>query len=364
MEELFQQVADELQTTLGVLIDREAFLDLDSSTQTKFSRHVIVHMPGDQLFRSNIDVGRVVRGIINRSPRALWVETGGVGGRQRAHIVDDAVYTKNRALRLYLSSKVGKAAVLLPAESNRFPCDLMSEEGEFAFFLTSLASGGETEGAVEEGEGEEGSMGGMRRREQDLLCIGPALSCRNNSSRGSGSGGDRRKERATLCSAEEREGLEDLIAFMESRASRGGSRGSVRKIEKQGDHHLRFHIINNRFCERISRQHKSNHVFYIVDTRARTFTQGCMDVECRGYWAPDRPIPECCVFDRGDRGDNRVGNGETRRGGPDDCGESGDFALGQLLPMLTGNRGDNRENEDASGSSSSAAKPALATAVI
>lgn len=348
MEELFQQVADELQTTLGVLIDREAFLDLDSSTEKKFSRHVIVHMPGDQLFRSNIDVGRVVRGIINRSPRALWVETGGVGGRQRAHIVDDAVYTKNRALRLYLSSKVGKAAVLLPAESNRFPCDLMSEEGEFAFFLASLASGGEVE--VGEGEGEEGSIGGMRRREQDLLCIGPALSCRN-SSRGSGSGCDRRNERATLCSAEEREGLEDLIAFIESRASRGGSRGNVRKIEKQGDHHLRFHIINNRFCERISRQHKSNHVFYIVDTRARTFTQGCMDVECRGYWAPDRPIPECCVFDSGNRGDSR-GNGETH------------FTLGQPSPMLRGNRGHNRENEDASGSSSSAVKPALATAVI
>ena len=170
MEELFQQVADELQTSLGVLIGREAFLDLDSSTDKKFSRHVIVHMPGDQLFRSNIDVGRVVRGVINRSPRKLWVETGGTSGRQRAHIVDDAVYTKNRALRLYLSSKVGKAAVLLPADSNQFPCDLMSVEGEFAFFLASLASGGERGG---------GAMGGMERRDRTLLCVGPATSQRN-----------------------------------------------------------------------------------------------------------------------------------------------------------------------------------------
>ena len=79
----------------------------------------------------------------------------------------------------------------------------------------------------------------------------------------------------------------------------------MRKIEKQGDHHLRFHVVNNRFCERILRQHKSNHVFYIVDTRSRTYTQGCMDVECRGYWSPDRPVPECCVFAMASTGDNR-----------------------------------------------------------
>ena len=170
----------------------------------------------------------------------------------------------------------------------------MSTEGEFSFFLASLASGGDNPAG----------------RESDLICIGPAPSNAGSSSattgKNSGSG-DAGNRRAALCSAAEREGLEDLIAFLESRASRGGSRGSVRKIEKQGDHHLRFHITNNRFCERISRQHKSNHVFYVVDARNRTYTQGCMDLECRGYWAPDRPIPEACTFDCGLflRGSNR-----------------------------------------------------------
>ena len=79
--------------------------------------------------------------------------------------------------------------MLLPAESNQFPCELMSTEGEFSFFLASLASGGDNPAG----------------RESDLICIGPAPSNAGSSSAttGKNSGSGDAGTGAALCSAAE-----------------------------------------------------------------------------------------------------------------------------------------------------------------
>lgn len=46
-----------------------------------------------------------------RSSSSLWAQEGG----EDDMFIDRAVYTRNRSFRLYLSSKAGKEAVLLPA---------------------------------------------------------------------------------------------------------------------------------------------------------------------------------------------------------------------------------------------------------
>ncbi|CAM9241375.1 unnamed protein product [Sphacelaria rigidula] len=53
-------VAGKLQQDFGISVGKTDFLDLDSSTAKKFSRHLIVHLPGDQLFADNSHVGRFV----------------------------------------------------------------------------------------------------------------------------------------------------------------------------------------------------------------------------------------------------------------------------------------------------------------
>ncbi|VDM57967.1 unnamed protein product [Angiostrongylus costaricensis] len=69
------------------------FLVLDSSTESKFSAHVICHLPNGYLFPSN------ARSCFHCG---LFFETV---------LFDNSVYTKNRNFRLFLSSKLGKNTI-------------------------------------------------------------------------------------------------------------------------------------------------------------------------------------------------------------------------------------------------------------
>jgi hypothetical protein len=64
-----------------------------------------------------------------------------------------------------------------------------------------------------------------------------------------------------------------------------------------GDVVVTYQISGNRWCRRIGRAHKSNHVFYVVVLRARAtgggavWAQGCHDPECRGYQSALAGVP-------------------------------------------------------------------------
>lgn len=45
----------------GLEVPLESFLQLDSSTPSRFSRHVIAHLPRGRLFASTVHVGRFVQ---------------------------------------------------------------------------------------------------------------------------------------------------------------------------------------------------------------------------------------------------------------------------------------------------------------
>ncbi|CAM9414027.1 unnamed protein product [Phaeothamnion confervicola] len=59
-------VAAKLRRDLGIELGTGAssIVDLDSSTDAKFSRHVILHMPDGRLFRDNVHVGRFVHQLV------------------------------------------------------------------------------------------------------------------------------------------------------------------------------------------------------------------------------------------------------------------------------------------------------------
>ena len=62
---------------------------------------------------------------------------------------------------------------------------------------------------------------------------------------------------------------------------------------------LTFQVTRNRFCRRIGRAHRSNHVFItaavrLLDPRAAAawWSQGCWDPECRGFRSAPTALPE------------------------------------------------------------------------
>jgi len=54
---------------------------------------------------------------------------------------------------------------------------------------------------------------------------------------------------------------------------------------------IRYQIGNNRWCQRIRRQHKSNQIILEVDVLSGNMVQSCWDPECRGYRSPPIPLP-------------------------------------------------------------------------
>nr|GLL20114.1 DNA-directed primase/polymerase protein [Ipomoea trifida] len=117
-------------------------VELDSSTEDKFSRHLIIRLP-KIAFKDNSHVGAFTAEVCSRIYsssetderfRKLFVskdsKSVGIPGQL---FVDNAVYSRNRCFRLALSSKAGKSSVLLP--SGRFKCKSMSED---EMFMASL----------------------------------------------------------------------------------------------------------------------------------------------------------------------------------------------------------------------------------
>ncbi len=142
---ILQWVCTHMQDCFGAegAFDASAVLDLDSSTARKFSRHIIIRLPSGCVFRSVAHVGLFVLSFVERLQRwrsfdedvaALWVQrpppdvpdesaasASAPASSSQADvefIVDLAVYTKNRAMRQYLSTKPGRNAPLLPTRTD------------------------------------------------------------------------------------------------------------------------------------------------------------------------------------------------------------------------------------------------------
>ncbi len=65
----------------------------------------------------------------------------------------------------------------------------------------------------------------------------------------------------------------------------GGAEGYIRRVEFGGGDNsvVTFQVGRNRFCQRIQRQHKSNHIYLTVDLTSGNVTQHCHDPDCSGF---------------------------------------------------------------------------------
>ncbi|XP_074304718.1 uncharacterized protein LOC141639517 [Silene latifolia] len=265
-------------------------VELDSSTEAKFSRHLVLRIP-KAAFKDNSHAGAFVSEICSRIRSAsetdvrfqhLFINKDSSSAGPPTHLfVDSAVYSRNRCFRLALSSKAGKTSVLLP--TGRFKCKDMSEED---VFMASLICNMDDDCEK------------LLVCKIDLDCIKTLqfdteihTTHRMSASilQQYTSNGHKSEEPKTYLMGTSP--FPALDAFIESVASFGSVAGKIRSWYWFSEDELMVYSMSrSRYCERIGREHKSNNVMYVVDLRWGLYYQKCYDPDCRGYRSPSRPI--------------------------------------------------------------------------
>ncbi|KAG0473224.1 hypothetical protein HPP92_015081 [Vanilla planifolia] len=269
---------DSLSEKYSIDGNHEAVVELDSSTDEKFSRHLIIRLP-KVAFKDNSHVGAFVSEIClrmdslrNSDARVnnLYIRKDSCNSSSADHLfLDTAVYSRNRCFRLTYSSKAGKSSVLLP--TGRFKCNKMSER---QVFMESL----------------------ICRMDDDcekVLICKLDIDCKRNlhfDSEDIAFHSYRSDFSSTYATG--KSPFPNLDAFVESISSIGSNTGKIQSWYFFSEYGLMVYSMSrSRYCERIGREHKSNHVMYVVDIQRALFYQKCHDPDCKGYRSPLRQLP-------------------------------------------------------------------------
>lgn len=275
---------------------RQTILDLDSSTDEKFSRHLIFT---SSRFQDNVQQGHFVEKLVDaiarsRDPALAQLQSSIVdAGGNPASFVDVGVYTRNRNFRLFLSSKINKNVVLKVAARNQHPC------------AKRVGSASGNEAAV------------VMTLMESLVCNVPFSADTNlltatarphggsggSSSSSSSGGGSQPSGQPGSSAPPLQKGYKAspypaVDAFVVATASALGTVGNDAVSVRRWCYYeqakvLTYDIHGNRYCHRVGRQHKSNGVMYVVNLLQGIFYQKCHDPDCRraGFMSNDFPVP-------------------------------------------------------------------------
>jgi len=192
-------------------------------------------------------------------------------GLLKRFFVDDAVYTRNRTFRLFRSSKYAKQAELTTSDGY----ESVHAIGSLAFFKSTLVC------AV--GKNDEG---GLRLIECELLpgaaqTRAYAVGVHQSSSRQQDGGQPSpypQIDRYITNHIRQRHGSSTGYAYLRSATYFPEGKTIV------------YHIGGDKYCANVGRQHRSNHVLYVVDLRLGLFVQRCTDPECRASKFQSDPL--------------------------------------------------------------------------
>ncbi|XP_018881214.3 DNA-directed primase/polymerase protein isoform X3 [Gorilla gorilla gorilla] len=337
---LIEYVCKALQELYGVNCSAEDVLNLDSSTDEKFSRHLIFQLH-DVAFKDNIHVGNFLRKILQPALDLLGSEDDDSAPETTGHrfphfseaparqgfsfnkmftekateeswtsnskklerlgsaeqsspdlsflvvknnmgekhlFVDLGVYTRNRNFRLYKSSKIGKRVALEVTEDNKFfPIQSKDVSDEYQYFLSSLVS---------------------NVRFSDTLRI---LTCEPSQNKQKGVG----YFNSIGTSVDTIEGFQcspypEVDHFVLSLVNKDGINGGIRHWNYFFPEELLvYDICKYRWCENIGRAHKSNNIMILVDLKNEVWYQKCHDPVCKAenFKSDCFPLPaEVCLL--------------------------------------------------------------------
>uniref|UniRef100_A0A3Q3IHA7 DNA-directed primase/polymerase protein n=1 Tax=Monopterus albus TaxID=43700 RepID=A0A3Q3IHA7_MONAL len=282
---LIQYVCDKLMEVYGVACATKNILNLDSSTEEKFSRHLIFNLQ-NAAFKDNTHVGRFIQAVLqpvlgvgmnsvveNSETRSVpespqikkrkqeerdlrFLQVKNKDG-QDCLFVDLSVYTKNRNFRLYKSSKVGKNAAFTVADDNKFTAE-KGISAEESIFLASLVCNV--------------SFTGQRILTWDVP--------------------EKKESKTSRPKASPK-----VDAFVLTVVKKDGIQGSIRRWNYFASEQLLvYDIAKYRWCENVNRFHQSNNIMIVVDLKAEVWYQKCHDPDCRNFRSSSYPLPqEICV---------------------------------------------------------------------
>eukprot|EP00076_Gallus_gallus_P039860 XP_025005398.1 DNA-directed primase/polymerase protein isoform X2 [Gallus gallus] len=322
---LIELVSQKLKELYDVNCSARDVLNLDSSTDEKFSRHLIF-LPCKTVFKDNIHVGNFVRTILQPAIRlvgsnvAAPIAEGGAGytsqcsaptveldgpltnltavedaskgwpaiadqrkETETSHhgensefsflivnnkegdkqlFVDLGVYTRNRNFRMYKSSKAGKNVILTIAEDNKFVPNCEENVSlEEAYFLSSLVCNVRFE---------DGTKILSSNFVEEEIKMSAFL-----------------RSKTTRSTREPMEGYQEspypeIDCFVRSLINKDGVQGGIRQWNYfSGEEILVYDISGYRWCENIGRAHRSNNIMILVDLKKEVWYQKCHDPVCR-----------------------------------------------------------------------------------
>ncbi|NXQ58133.1 PRIPO protein, partial [Anthoscopus minutus] len=321
---LIELVSQKLKELYDVNCSSKDVLNLDSSTDEKFSRHLIF-LPQKTVFKDNAHVGNFVRTILQPAIRLMERRAAVIPTEEARHVfqcsaragldgslanltaveddskdwpaiahetkdmetshqgedldfsflivnnkegnkqlfVDLGVYTKNRNFRMYLSSKAGKNVIMKIAEDNKFIPNCEKDVSlEEAYFLSSLIC----------------NIGVLQWRVTvaDPLTVFVAFGFTDPMEGYQGSP------------------YPEIDNFVRSLVNKDGLQGGIRQWSYFSPKELLIYDISGyRWCENIGRAHKSNNIMILVDLKNEVWYQKCHDPVCReqNFKSQEFPLP-------------------------------------------------------------------------
>uniref|UniRef100_A0A915D2D7 DNA-directed primase/polymerase protein n=1 Tax=Ditylenchus dipsaci TaxID=166011 RepID=A0A915D2D7_9BILA len=139
INQLIYVVGDLLENMIGEPVPKSCFLALESSTDDKFSCHLIVHLPNNKLFPSTVRMKTTIDRIVKACEDANVgiIDSGNPLAPEKC-FVDNTIYTRNRNFRMFLSTKCGQETPLKLADYCTFYANRSEPPSDKQIFFDSL----------------------------------------------------------------------------------------------------------------------------------------------------------------------------------------------------------------------------------
>lgn len=189
-----------------------------------------------------------------------------------ACFVDCSVYSRNRAFRLYLSSKAGKPAVLKPSERSNVDSQLLQRDIFMKALICNVESGCRLLHCANSARCSQPSLssGGMTTKTKHVSSVQPLSG---------------QQWQNPPCNHP------GLDLFFSRLPAPDGTCGQIRSWAAVGQDVVLVSMKGTRWCGNVGRHHKSNGIYYVVDLASGTWWQKCYDFDCRHYRSEMRPLP-------------------------------------------------------------------------